>query len=501
MDRSQRRLLLGLIAAAALFASTYALHWPAMYSTADEASYVGTALTFARGHLRSDTAGVELAFPVHSRAGHSVGRYPLGWPLLLAGVVRGGPAACFGLALALHLAAAALMARLLWVLGRDVGWAALLLFYPTAVLYSRTLMANGPTMVLVLAGAVLYLAARLDAGGGRAGPLLLAGLCLGLAGLMRPVAFGLVLAFALSAAWRMRARGARAALRAGILLGAGAIPAVLLGAGYNLVAFGALTRTGYHLAAHEHLFAFEYAWPKLVVYTGLLLLVYPGLAAAPFLDRGRLSVEARFALAWYLGVYGFYYYLEQGGGRIETTVKSLRFFLPVAPLLLASYANLWERLLAGPRAERWRRALLAFAVVALAAGTFLLQRRHADFQSELAVSRSAIYNASAEGDVIVSTMDGLKLLQNRWWGEREILDLQDQQPVSQLVSRVDEALDEGRGVYLVLLERKNLGVLWNRAVQARRAALASVFRLDLLLEAERAGVFWRLRVERISPRN
>ena len=130
-------------------------------------------------------------------------------------------------------------------------------------------------------------------------------------------------------------------------------------------------------------------------------------------------------------------------------------------------------------------------------GTFFLQRRHAAFQEELAASRVAIYAASAEGDVIASTMDGLKLLQNRWWGERGLLDLQDRQ----LVSRVGEALDEGRGAYLVLLERRGVGVLWNRAVQARRAALASVFRLDSLPEAERAGALWRLRVERISPKN
>lgn len=499
MERHERRQLGLVLAAAALYAASYVATWPAMYSTVDEASYVGTALTFARGHVFADEAGVDLAFPVHGRGGHAASGYPPGWPLLLAPVAHLGPAPCFLVSLALHLAAVALLARLLWALGRDPGWALLLLFYPAAVLYSRTLMANGPTMVLVLAGAVLYLAARLEETGGRTRPLLLAGFCLGLAGLMRLPAFGLVFVFSLTALWRARVHGRRAALRAALLVAAGAAAPAVLTAGYNLLAFGSALRTGHHLVPSlpERLFALRYAWPKLLLYAGLLLVFYPGLAAAPFLARGRLSVEARLALAWYLAVYGSYYYLEHRGGRFEIAVKSLRFFLPVVPLLLVSYAELWERLASRGRLVRWRRVGLALAALGLCAGAFVLQRRHAAFQRELASAREAVYAASADGNLIVSTMDGLKLLQNAWWGERGRLDIHD----ADLTGRVRAAVGQRREAYLVLLERQGRSALWGLGIQRRRETLASEFRLEPVPEAERAGAFWRLRVERIAPRN
>ena len=385
-----------LIVVAAVVVLTWAFATPVTWTIFDEQAYLTQAARFAEGDaflLAHRLGDVALPGPrmFVDDSGREIPEFALGWPLLLAPLARGGPVLAFGLALVLHLLGTAAFVGVLRRLGMRELWALLYLLHPTAILLSRSAMADVPTMAATAIGLYAWLAPRRPRRGA-----VLAGIVWGASLHLRLSQGPILVALVLAALWTDRDRGDK---RAPALL-AGLAPGVLSACLVSLWLHGALlppttaSLSPTWLAGNVPAYAF---W---------LLLLYPGLLLAP-VRPGPLRAEAVAVLITSLALFGAFEhrYTGLGGGAL---VVGLRFFLPATVLLLPLYAHRLEAL-AGLLPPRARRSGAVLAGLALLAATVGLQLKHGALQ-RVQEQRVAAVARSLTGDVLIATNDARELL-------------------------------------------------------------------------------------------
>lgn len=479
--------------AAAAFAAVWLRFYPPMYLYSDEAGNLALAGVLAKGTCFADVAGRHLPEAVPARDGHEASRYPPGLAALLAPFLAAGTWAVFLLPLLTHLAVFALLAWLLRRDGTSPLWALLWLFYPTAALHSRVLMSNLPE-ALILLGAFALLVR-----GGRTAATA-AGLLAGLGLLVRPTLAVGAAALAVGALWRGRrrvlgeaslVRGLAGADVAGFALGALAGLAAL--GACNLHVWGSALASGYGRVGAVELFSPAALGRNLPRYGLCLLLVYPLMLLAPFLRRGRWGLEKLLVPAGFLALYGAYGYFDAGASLPETLVRAPRFLLAAVPFLLLAYAGALSGRLRRSGIPGLEGAALA-AVLALGlGGTWALFGRHWRAQRRQAAARDELYARTADGALLVASIETAELVQDVWgWGRREVLDYA---ALRRRPLRPEVAA--GRPVYLVTLSKPGTGpwAAWDRAV---RRGLEARFALS---GGERRLDGWRLGVWRLAARS
>jgi hypothetical protein len=183
--------------------------------------------------------------------------------------------------------------------------------------------------------------------------------------------------------------------------------------------------------------------------------------------------------------YGAYGWFDAGASLAETVVRAPRFLLPALPFFIVAYAGMLS-------APLRRVPGLEFAALCLAAllglgGAAAVSHRHHRAQAEQAAARDRLYAATADGAVLVCSIETAELLQDDW-GRREVVDYAavDWERLAALVS-------SGRAVYLVNID-KGPGSLrsWGELLRDRAAE-----RFDLREELRPAGA-WQLRVCRLE---
>ena len=182
---SENRLLL---VAGVLYTILAVFFWPSIHTTMDESAYLVAAYALRHGTFYPDMAGVSavMSYPI---GGHIVTQYPPGMAFLLAGFSLAGWGMVFALNLVVHLLTFWTVIRILRRLSISPVYAILYLFYPTAVIYSRTVMSDMIASLLVAQAFYAYLGNR----------RLLVGVLIGIAILIRTASGLLLLPFLVDA--------------------------------------------------------------------------------------------------------------------------------------------------------------------------------------------------------------------------------------------------------------------------------------------------------------
>jgi len=405
-----------------LFSIIFFAYYPPTYAIVDEAAYLSTAYALRNGTFYYDQAGINQEH-VSARVGtHQVSRYPPGNSLLLLPFaflnwhlvfVRGWLLVGIGLLLIIFL---------LRHYRLPETYALLFLLHPTILLYSRTVMSDLPASIFVLASIYLWL-------GRKPG---WAGILLGLSGAIRfpnllvPAAlFGLALI--------QRENRPALTMLAGTALGV--VPLIA----YNLFVFGSVWGS---LIGYGATFAPGNLPGTLFKFTVALMIFFPGMLIGIFLwpnrDRWIFLVPALATVLFY----SFQSYFDFTGNMVGDLVMSLRYLLPVIPLLIVPYIGFLSRIPARPVFLRFATgALLIFAV-------FLFSRHQQYLGTQVRYQRE-FYARTLDARMVVCNKDIYELINpfEKYipWVPYEIM--RQPQPVNRFKSQP--------GVYLACLTREN----------------------------------------------
>jgi hypothetical protein len=330
---------------------------------------------------------------------HVLPQYPPGMSIILAGVSLLSWKAAFATGLLFLLATFAIVAAILRRVGVSPLLALLYLFYPTLVVYSRTVMTDLPSGTLIAAAFLALLYRRPALAGFLAGASLL---------LRTPnaAAVALLAAGALADSWAER-RDVRRALSVAALVVAGSLPWVAASAWYQFVVQQGAVTKGY-VGSNLALSHIAGTLPRYVISLGLLL---PAMLLTPpfFRRQGRFAL---LALTYgYVLMYSLSYYTDFASTPLETLVVSQRYVQAVVPLFLVAYATALSALMAKRGGTgAFARAVVPAGVVLLALGAVGIHARHQRYLHTLTAVRDRVLAAAAPGDVLFCNLNVGKLM-------------------------------------------------------------------------------------------
>ncbi|HEX9372925.1 MAG TPA: glycosyltransferase family 39 protein, partial [Roseiflexaceae bacterium] len=253
MDRRRHLNAKILILCIAVFTLAGMIAWgvfEAMPHLEDEHANLFQAQVFASGRVTvaapRHPASFFIPFVINSADGKRFGKYPPGYPLLLAlGVALGQPWLVNALAAALGIFGVYLLGRDLFDTDTGLLAAALGAISPMFVLLSGTLLAHATNIAALTFFAWAFVRARRPYEARRARFALLAGALLGLAAIIRPwTALAVAFPFALLASWDMlRSRGRDLPVYGTMALAAALICSIQVW--FNLAATGSLIANTY----------------------------------------------------------------------------------------------------------------------------------------------------------------------------------------------------------------------------------------------------------------
>jgi hypothetical protein len=474
-----------LVALGLLFAAVYFALYPPTYSIVDEQGYLSYGLAISRGTPFADEAGV---FAIRSDyvKGHLVPDFAIGTSVLIAPTFLFDWRASFGVIMLVHLLGTTACAVALRRAGIAPLLAALYLFHPVATLYSRTVMSDIPATTLMMAGVAAWL-------GPRRHPVL-AGLAIGLTPHFRFAQAGIVAAFGLAVLLRdllqSREKG-RLQLRTTILFGMGLLPGVL-----TWMAVNAFLYEGPLSPPISDPLSLSRVPDNLPRYLLSLNLVYPLCLAVAFLHPSRVRLECIVVGTTALLVYSSFSHLYVGFGTLAQMVIGDRFFLPLFPLLVISYAGALERLLG--LLPRWRTALLALGIAGLTLAYVGLSLRHQSRLEQQDQIQRAVYAATAEGAfVICDSQVGLEYFFDPIGKRRPYLSLFLDPSHPRYSPALDRAITaEIPDVYLVTGSRHDQTHGTNPALEVARAK-----GYQLLLVGDEQTDRERVRIYQVTGRN
>ncbi|MBN2537565.1 hypothetical protein JXB37_04755 [candidate division WOR-3 bacterium] len=373
-----------------VFALLWLAFFPRTFAIVDEDAYLTQALLLRQGRLTYDDSGIPPPHMTVFTDGRAASKYPPGNSLLILPFTLPGWRLAFLAGLALALLGAWLFRRLLEEVepGADRAWSLLWLFYPTAVLFSRTLMSDLAAAVFTLAGFLLVARRK----------WFFAGLVLGLGCLVR-YSSGILAVAALALALL----SGRGRLRSTALLALGLVPGAALCLGWNWHAYGGPLQFPMYLTGRFH---WAYLGRNLSFYLPALLALYPLMLLAPLaVRRGRRLLVALPAGAL-IAAYLFYDYLP-GGAPAEQLLVGLRFLLPAIALLALGYAAALDRVARELRGLAWLRWPVTALLVAAAT---LVNWRHDQLLKAQAAYQQQLYAAVPEGALLVCNPETSELV-------------------------------------------------------------------------------------------
>ncbi len=474
------RVLSGLLA---VYALGFLLFYPATVTVADEGTYIRQAQL-----MRQGSTSIELVNPFTGEPSElrPINGYPLGTALFLLPFVSigGREAACL-LSLVCTLAGIAITGR--WLKEQEYSplWAVLLLSYPATIVMGRVAMSEAPSLLLVALG--LWLTWRGLSGGG---PVwLLAGFVAGLSFAFResnvlvfaPLFFGTVLRRD-PGWWR---------------LALGGVLGLTIRALSSWLFFGDPFFTkppdDFSLAAISS---------SAGTYLFCLLVLVPGGLVAAFAYRGPRRPEIIATVVIFVAFYLSYGYDAAESGWAKRLVLAPRYFMPLLPLLALAAAEVWPRWAASirDRASPERRRSLETAagltcVAALVALVFVLfgvQWAHAEWASDQARVREAIYRHTEDGSVVVTNWKATGKFIDLVHGKRVILPRDQVAP-----AHVELLLERVGSFYVVLLDRSE-SAFWRRNAVDNSLFIARVGHTREVAFEERVSPTDYLRIWRVT---
>jgi hypothetical protein len=198
----------------------------------------------------------------------------------------------------------------------------------------------------------------------------------------------------------------------------GLVPFLFLIGLYNQFAFGNPLLSGYSRSGLQAgAFALRNFLPNFLRYFLYLNLTYPMMLVSILFYRGRIHSEILACTGVLLIFYSFYFWFDNGANFFESAVRSLRFLLPVVPLMLIAYADLLTRIFS----SRFQISAAYLALAALSSAAFLIHYKHDLYLQREKTFSDFVYKITPENSVIVAGADVRELMQTVW-GKRKILE-------------------------------------------------------------------------------
>ena len=308
------------------YAVIYAVTFPHMYTSLDESDNFGMAYVLRQGTIHPSTAHTSLSMDVPGAHG-SVYRFPIGFPLILAGMSYLGSQALFLVNPIMHLLATWFFARTLKLLECPVWLAAIYLFYPGFVLYQRTLFSDGFAASLTAIALYNLLSGRMTA----------AGVMMGLSVMSRSTSAVIAVLLAAGLAIESRKRGDTplTMVTAAAKFCLGLLPFFIATGVYNELTMGSPLKSTYS----GSLFAWHAFKTFAPFYIASLALVPPGMFFAPLAYRGpyRQTLIAICGVVFLIAA--SYHESTFGENRLQSLITVSRQVLPAMPFFLLAYCT------------------------------------------------------------------------------------------------------------------------------------------------------------------
>lgn len=390
-----------------VFLFIFFLFYPPTYAISDEAIYFSMAHVISHGSLFPDQS--DFVPGTINGAKHRVSMLPLGWPILMSPLSKLGWRFFFLLPLTLHLIGYYYFRKILNLFEVNTAFSFLYLLFPTSVFHSRTLMSDLPAAVFFLIGFYYSLQNRKRS-------LLVAGICFGISLWIRYAS--LVVIAPLIAVLFFRDLKSKM-----IPLLCGFAPFVILLCVYNYVALGNPFVIGYYKIGIPlgSSFSFNYFLQHLLRYFLYLNLIYPLMGISLLFYHGERRLEISSCILTLLIFYSAYFWFDSGINLAQTAIKSLRFLLPIIPLLLISYLYCVDFYIFSKMdsSKKWKLAMACAAL--LITITVGIQFKHQQYLQRQKYFSDLIYKETPENSSIVANMEVIEMLQTVW-GRRKIVE-------------------------------------------------------------------------------
>lgn len=413
-----------LFACGALYVLLFLWFYPETYAISDEASYFSMAYVLKQGKIFVDMADMPVMRTVSGRNGHSVSLGDLGHSVLMIPFTIFGWKATFLTNLVLHLIGYLVFYKILKLLGYSGYLSFLYLFHPTFVLYSRTLMSDVSGAVFILIGFYLYLKGDKYT--------YFSGASFGVACFIRymnVVGFIplLIIAVIRDVQRKSLSNLSRNFMNSGALkLIVGFVPLAILILVYNYTAFGNpfvdSRSVSYEYLSMGETFNWRAFIPNAKFYLIALTIFYPLMWLALLIYRGKAHWELNaISVSFFV-----FYMLTAGPGALGGHDKgisvlkqllTIRYLMPIIPLLLVMYVAVIERFF-----RRYRhvfRTLVAFVLAASLVMAIGVHYGHAQYLHRQWKITQTIYKNTSEGAIIICNRDTPEYI-HPVWGDRQV---------------------------------------------------------------------------------
>jgi hypothetical protein len=462
---------------ALIYLVLYFSFYPATYAFRDESNYLGIAYALRQGTLFLENLNLPINSMYTPEGGRWVSYFPLGVSVLLLPLTFFGWKAAFLLGPIFHLLGTFFTARLARHFGIPVlAAAALYLFFPSFIFFSRTIMSDIPAAAFFLGAAYFYFTGK---------SRLACGLFAGLAVYCRYS--HALLAMTLAAGILAESVRARS-LKPLLLFAAGMAPFAACILIQNQLCFGNPLTSGYSpQVSRQAQLSPDYFLRNLCHYLPGLVLVYPGMLPV-FLFSNKMrrpEIIASFLLIFALYSLNMAYDTFPGHPAI-TLVFGNRYLFPVIPFMILAYAELY-----GELSERFGRTIKIVAGAGLILMVFaagFLSKQHQEALAKQWAMTQMIYDSTSESATVFYEANVAELLQGVWGNRRYVRYLDDRQALAAL-----RKADFSRGVFLAKRDLVLNGQLLDRGPEDVAEMMASY---DVEKIAEKHGAM----VYRILPK-
>lgn len=326
----KKPLLIGL----GLYTALFFWFYPPICGIEDEQGFVNQTIFWSRGSVSAEGSDLSphLGDLIEVAGRHVPMRHPGRSLITLPFYAIGGYHAIFISGYIIHLVMVLAGARILERLKCTSNWSLLLLFHPTLLLYSRTIMADAS------AGICLMIPLFIFAKKGRltTRDLIISGLGVSLAAFMRHHASVALIAVSFAAYLRNRDLKSWFVVVLASLIGA--LPLIA----FNVYVYGTIADP---YSSKRGSFQLEYLNQQIPFYLESLSLFWPMMFFMPLLVRGPIQNITNGICMIFLLMLGCYYFHDTGTSHIQTMVIGLRLMQVALPTWIIGYVVVLEQIM------------------------------------------------------------------------------------------------------------------------------------------------------------
>jgi len=366
-----------------LFTILFFLFYPANTGIVDETAYLSMAYTFQNGKLYYDQAGIYSAPASIKINHHLISRYPPGNSILLLPFTKLNYKLAFLRGYLLTIIGFILLIIILAHYNLPSYYALLLLFHPSIVLYTRTIMSDLPAAIFSLAGLLLFIKKRYP----------YSGIIFGIAIAIRyPL---LLIPFSMFSLLFVKKEFFNA-LKFLIGVVIGLIPLLI----YDISAFNTIIGP-----ANANLIGFSLKnFPIMFAQFFLTInIIYPLLFIISFKTKLNEKWYFIFPALIFIIIFSLQYYIDTGKNFFETIIRGQRYMLPIIPFLLIPYSEILNRI-------RFLQKSLPFFIIALIFVDILISHRHQEFLMKQTHYQNKLYEYTKDADMIICNKDIYELI-------------------------------------------------------------------------------------------